>query len=331
MRRSIVTHVVCALSVLSVFFILTTPLAAQQTATIISNKDNTIYSENGGSSNGAGSFDFAGRTNGPNIRRTLVSFPVSDVLPTNATVTSVRLKMKVTRVPSGAVTATFNLHKVTAQWGEGTSDADANEGSGATAVTNDATWSHRLFGSQTWATAGGDFSGAASGSLSISGTGSVEWTSTAAMVADVQSWLTNPSSNFGWIIIGGEATDKTAKRFTSRSGGAMADAPQIVVDYTTSTSVPSSGAAPDLFELQQNYPNPFNPSTTIKFSIPNSARTTVKVFDLLGNEVATVLDRTLEAGSHSVTMDGGHLTSGIYFYRLQSGQFSAVKKLTLLK
>lgn len=322
MRSSIV---LCALLVLADL------LTAQQSVTIISNKDNTMYSESGTTSNGAGTYDFAGRTNGGNVRRTLISFPVSEVLPANATVTSVRLEMRVSKVPSGAVTATFNLHKVSSQWGEGTSDAGDQEGSGASATTDDATWSHRLFGSQTWATAGGDFSGTVSGSLSISGTGAVEWTSTAGMVADVQSWLSSPASNFGWIIIGGETADKTAKRFTSRSGGSMEEAPQIVVDYTTPTSVPSSGSAPDLFELQQNFPNPFNPSTTIKFSIPNNARTTVKVFDLLGNEVATVLDRTLDAGSHSVSLDGRHLTSGIYFYRLQSGHFSAVKKLTLLK
>ena len=85
------------------------------------------------------------------------------------------------------------------------------------------------------------------------------------------------------------------------------------------------------FSLNQNYPNPFNPTTTISFSIPQSQNVELKVFDLLGNEMATLLNEYKEAGEHKVELDGSDLTSGIYFYRLKAGEFVQTKKLVLAK
>lgn len=85
------------------------------------------------------------------------------------------------------------------------------------------------------------------------------------------------------------------------------------------------------FELFQNYPNPFNPSTTIDFSIPHSAFITLKVFSLLGEEIATLIREHLQAGSHSVQFDASNLQSGVYFYTLQSGSSRISKKMLLLK
>ncbi|MEN8192625.1 MAG: T9SS type A sorting domain-containing protein, partial [Bacteroidota bacterium] len=91
------------------------------------------------------------------------------------------------------------------------------------------------------------------------------------------------------------------------------------------------GMAPAKYELEQNYPNPFNPSTEIKFSIPNSGATTLKVFNMLGQEVATLLDAELSAGSYKYNFDASTLSSGIYFYTLEAGKYSETKKMVLLK
>jgi hypothetical protein len=85
------------------------------------------------------------------------------------------------------------------------------------------------------------------------------------------------------------------------------------------------------FILNQNYPNPFNPTTTISFSIPSSGFTSLKVYDILGNEVATLLSEEKYAGNYEVRFNASSLTSGTYFYRLSAGSFTEVKKMILLK
>ena len=85
------------------------------------------------------------------------------------------------------------------------------------------------------------------------------------------------------------------------------------------------------FGLSQNYPNPFNPSTTISYTLDAKARTSLKVFDILGREVANLIDEEQGAGHHAITWDAGRLSSGIYFYRLTAGDRVATRKLVLLK
>ena len=85
------------------------------------------------------------------------------------------------------------------------------------------------------------------------------------------------------------------------------------------------------FTLNQNYPNPFNPSTRISFIIPQSGYTTLKVFDVLGNEVATIIESDLSQGSYELLFDASGLSSGIYFYSLTSGEFSKTMKMILSK
>jgi hypothetical protein len=88
---------------------------------------------------------------------------------------------------------------------------------------------------------------------------------------------------------------------------------------------------PSEFKLEQNYPNPFNPSTTISWQSPLSSHHTLKVYDLLGREVATLVDEYKTAGSYEVKFDASRLSSGVYFYTLNAGKFSASLKLLLLK
>ncbi len=85
------------------------------------------------------------------------------------------------------------------------------------------------------------------------------------------------------------------------------------------------------YRLDQNFPNPFNPATRINFGIKESGNVLVKVYDVLGNEVATLLNKEMIAGNYSLTFNAGNLTSGVYFYKIITGNFSDVKKMLLIK
>jgi len=85
------------------------------------------------------------------------------------------------------------------------------------------------------------------------------------------------------------------------------------------------------FSLNQNYPNPFNPATMIQFSIKNKSFASLKIYDILGNEVAVLIENFLEAGNHSIDFNASNLPSGIYMYRLQTDEISLTKKMILLK
>ncbi len=97
------------------------------------------------------------------------------------------------------------------------------------------------------------------------------------------------------------------------------------------TSVTEMDELPDAFVLAQNYPNPFNPSTSIRYELPESAEVRLEVFNLLGERVATLVDARQEAGRHQVSFDAASLSSGVYLYRMQAGDFVQTRKLTLIR
>ncbi len=94
---------------------------------------------------------------------------------------------------------------------------------------------------------------------------------------------------------------------------------------------PVSNEVPSSFSLSQNYPNPFNPSTTIRYSIPQAANVSVKIYDMLGNEVMTVVNEHQNAGTYAGTVDASNLASGVYFYTIKAGSFTDTKKMMLIK
>jgi Secretion system C-terminal sorting domain/FG-GAP-like repeat len=103
-------------------------------------------------------------------------------------------------------------------------------------------------------------------------------------------------------------------------------------DPTKVTGVNTKAAGkPETFQLFQNYPNPFNPTTTISYQIPKDGRVTIKIFDIIGREVTTLVDEFKPSGRYTVRFDASHLSSGIYFYSLRSGSYSVVKKMSLIK
>ncbi|NCQ17689.1 MAG: hypothetical protein COZ80_08360 [Ignavibacteria bacterium CG_4_8_14_3_um_filter_37_9] len=97
------------------------------------------------------------------------------------------------------------------------------------------------------------------------------------------------------------------------------------------TGIGSEGNLPVRFALYQNYPNPFNSSTKIKYSIPNSAKVSIKVYDVLGKEVTTLMNEFQNTGTHEIEFDASKLSSGLYFYRIISGIYSETRKMILLR
>jgi hypothetical protein len=101
--------------------------------------------------------------------------------------------------------------------------------------------------------------------------------------------------------------------------------------YQGPNSVETVPGIPEEYSLSQNYPNPFNPSTTISYSIPKSGNLVLKIYNLLGQEVQTLVNQYQPVGNYRVTFDAGSLTSGVYFYSIRSDNFIQVKKMLLVK
>ncbi len=198
-------------------------------------KDNTLYSTLDGSlSNGAGEHIFAGNTAGSEQRRGVIEFDLSDV-PAGATVTDAVLRLYMSKSRTGVQDVA--VRRVLAEWGEGLSDAEGEEGFGAPATAGDATWLHTSYSDWTWTSAGGDFVAEASATSAVGGTDFYTWTS-AALIADVQAWVADPSVNHGWILIGAESGPQTAKRFDSRQNGFAEQRPTLTVTFTAPVFCP---------------------------------------------------------------------------------------------
>ena len=193
--------------------------------------DNTLYETVDGSlSNGAGQHFFSGAAGGGAAHRGLLAFDVASHVPPGSTILAATLTLHMSR-SSNPSSQTVTLHRASASWGEGASDAAGNEGGGAPAATGDATWLHRFHDATTWSSVGGDFALGASASAAIGDTGFYIW-SGPGLVADLQSWLDAPSQNFGWILLGNE-TPGTSKRFDSRTHPAPAARPVLEVQFAT--------------------------------------------------------------------------------------------------
>jgi spore coat protein A len=192
--------------------------------------DTTIYSESGSLSNGAGQYVFAGSTNGSDDRRALMRFDLSSI-PDGSTITSVTLSLFCSRAKSNGA-ETIALHRLNGAFGEAGSDAINEEGAGATALTGDATWTHRVYMTSPWTAMGGDFAATPSATAMVDRNGVRFAWSSPQMAADVQGWLDAPSTHFGWILIGNEASDRSAKRFDSRENTDTTRRPRLTIVYT---------------------------------------------------------------------------------------------------
>ena len=218
---------------------------ATQTLSLNPSKDNTLYeSESGNLSNGKGDAIFSGRSGtnaGTARRRAVLAFDLS-AISAGSTVTGVSLQL---RNSSNRDTGqpTMTLHRLTQDWGEGASSASGPGGGGTSAAAGDATWIHTFFDTSFWDSPGGDYMAAVSAQQTVGSNGTYAWESD-ELVSDVQAWVDDPASNFGWILIGNESTIGTAKRFNSRE--ASSGQPLLSVTYT-----PPSQTNPGTIEFTQ--------------------------------------------------------------------------------
>lgn len=231
-------------------------------ATLFAAKDNTLFEDTaGGLSDGKGIFFYAGKTGSSDnfkIRRGLIAFDLSSI-PANATVTAVTLTL--TKSNSNGASS-MTLRKVLRDWGEGASNSGNPGGSGAAAQTGDATWIYNFFNTSTWSAAGGDISGTNSATAPTTATNPAAVSlSAAGMVADVQAWVGNAASNFGWAVLGDEATNGSALRFNSREN--TTSPPQLTVTYQAGSPTPT----PTPTATPTATPTPFNPANPIPTAI----------------------------------------------------------------
>lgn len=213
------------------------------TVSIPASRDNSLYEESGDTSNGAGAYLFTGRTAFVGNRRALVRFDAAASIPAGSTVTSATLTMNLSRTGSSSSGTSMSLHRLLADWGEAASDAGEPGGTGAPAQFGDATWTSTFWPDDLWSSSGGDFSALASAAVTIGGTGPYTWGSTSDMVSDVQSWVTAPGGNYGWIVIGKESTLRSAVRLDSRENATPANRPVLQVEFTPPP--PTVGTVPD--------------------------------------------------------------------------------------
>lgn len=196
-------------------------------------KDNTLYEDpEGDTSNGLGPNVFAGSTASFGERRAVMAFDIAGNIPAGSTITSANLTLVCNMASILSQPAAADLHALTADWGEGTSNTGplSPGGAGTAATAGDATWLHTFFPDSLWATEGGDFSGTISGSTLVTFAGTYTWNSTTQMVEDVQNWLDNPDENYGWILIGGGPAG-SAKRYASLQNPTAASRPLLVVQF----------------------------------------------------------------------------------------------------
>lgn len=247
-RRRARRYVLVALCALAAVLRSTAARAVEVTVGLSPAADTTIFEESGDTSDAKGPNVFAGRNASffSLIRRALLRFDVAAAIPAGRTLSSASLRINLTRSNSNSVIA--SLYRVSAAWGEGVSNSGLPGGNGAPATPGDATWTKRVYPGTDWTNPGGDTALAASASTLI-GTSLADYffASTPKMRADVQSWIDQPATNFGWQLQMDEAqVGPTAKRFGSRENPDPAVRPLLLVTYDDRSVAAPPAAVPAL-------------------------------------------------------------------------------------
>jgi hypothetical protein len=195
--------------------------------------DNTLFEDvDGDTSNGSGPALFVGRNNQGRARRALIVFDVASAIPPGATVDSAVLVLHVSN-SSDLMPRALTVHRVTSPWGEGASSSSG--GTGAEAAWGDASWTCAFYPDRLWQRPGGDFERWPSASQFARPTGICAW-SGPGLVADLRTWLAQPSANDGWVVVGDESEPGTARRFDSREHPDGTVRPSLTVHFSPSRS-----------------------------------------------------------------------------------------------
>jgi hypothetical protein len=126
------------------------------------------------------------------------------------------------------------------------------------------------------------------------------------------------------LVVAKDVADNVAIISTFSTKSDLAKSSYKVISFDETLSITD-------YALEQNYPNPFNPSTTIKYQIPNNGLVTMKIYDITGQEVKTLVNESQTKGRYEINFDAGNLSTGVYFYRLTSGSFTKSMKMLLIK
>ena len=223
-------------------FIASAMTARADSLTLNAANDTTLFETSAGNNLGGTTNFIAGNTAAGARNRALLRFDIAAQIPVNATINSVSLSLVDSSGSGSFAASTFSLYRVLGNWGEGTKTGN----SGQAATAGEATWIYRSATNLTWsapgAAAGGDYVPTASATnfISVGGVTNV-WNSTPALVNDVQTWLGDSGTNFGWILISdGEGVLQSARRFASREN-LLGRGPKLMVDFTPA-AVPEPGA-----------------------------------------------------------------------------------------
>lgn len=211
------------------------PNVTNTSVTLTSIKDATLYEDaTGALSNGAGQGMFAGTKGTGHSVRAVVAFDVAGKVPAGMTLTAVKLRLNLSAASMNSA-KTLGLHRVLTDWGEGSTVASGGGGGGGPAAAGGATWLHRFFSDKLWTRPGGDFEASSSASIDVEGIRAYEWGSSDQMVADVQMWLNNPSSNHGWLLMGNDSVT-SVKRFDTRENASEGNRPTLTLTFDRTVS-----------------------------------------------------------------------------------------------
>jgi len=230
------------------------------------------------------------------------------------------------------------IFRLNRPWGEGVGD-DPGGFDGSPALAGEVSWNFAMTDTAAWAVPGAngipdDREGTPEDVLVFSSSSPTNAWYVWDITEMVRFWVTNPDSNFGLVLR--EPTVSSSAGiidFASSEFETVTLRPILSINTQVVTAVEERRQhfIPITFDLKQNYPNPFNPTTTITYELTKRERVTLKIYNVMGQEVATLVEDEQSAGLHNVVFDANEMASGIYVYTLRAGQFTVSRKMTLVK